>query len=70
VRFEKQGEWFVSTPIYIGMKDDVDKAARCPHGTWKEFGKGSRVEDGKKILACTERCTICVATRVRYKYED
>lgn len=70
MRFEQQGEWFVSTPIYVGLGPDVSKAVSCAHETWVEFGIGRRMEDGKKIVAVTERCGACVATRVRYKYEE
>lgn len=63
MKFSKEGEWTVSTPIYVGSKADVEKAAKCPHPAFVKFAEDIR--EGHLLVA--ERCTMCVATRTRYK---
>lgn len=61
MRFSHDGEWTVSTPIYVGSDADLRKAIACPHRTYTKV-----TEDVKHgTLMIMERCADCVATRVR-----
>lgn len=61
MKFTQQGDWLVSSPIYVGSVDQVAAAAACPHGTFIEESR--EVEGGRLMIL--DRCTKCVATRVR-----
>jgi hypothetical protein len=65
VKFIKDGEWTISTPVFVGSVRDVEDAAACPHETWVWFSKDTH--DGHLMIA--ERCESCIATRVRMKGE-
>lgn len=61
MKFEKEGEWIVGTPIYLRI--DVAKAMKCSHD---EFVPGAKaVEHGHLIVQ--ETCKECGASRVRYR---
>lgn len=63
MKFSREGDWFVSTPFYVGSSDDVWKANSCPH---KEFAERTKkVQDG--MLVVQEKCKACVADRVKYR---
>jgi hypothetical protein len=62
VKSTREGEWFVTTPVYIGMAADIGKAESCVH----EYVQGAKkVEQGHLMIH--ESCTRCVASRVRYR---
>lgn len=57
-----EGDWFVTTPVYIGMAADMEKAQTCSH----QYVEGAKkVEQGHLMIH--ERCTLCVASRVKYR---
>lgn len=63
MKFSQEGEWTVSTPLYIGMGSDVEKAQVCPH---REYIEVTRiVEEG--ALLVQEKCKGCVATRAKFR---
>lgn len=69
MKFEQQGEWSVSTPIYIGDVVAVSAAQRCGH----KFEETLRKVDvdpatGKKIDMVMEKCKSCVATRCKWRF--
>lgn len=59
----RNGEWFLTTPIYVGDGKDILKATTCAHAEWSVTG--SNVTDG--IEAYAEKCDDCVAIRVRWR---
>lgn len=64
MKFERQGEWMVGTPIVAGTGLDIEAALKCPHPAWKEEVRDIR--DG--VLVIMERCTTCRFT-TRGKYQ-
>lgn len=63
MRFTQDGNWTISTPIYIGSPDDLAKAQACPHKRWKELIR--TLKEGKILIQ--DRCEACVATRARWR---
>lgn len=63
MKFEQNGEWMVSTPIYMGFGSDVERAQACPHESYVETAR--TVKDG--MLVIQERCSRCVAVRGKYR---
>jgi hypothetical protein len=64
MRFAQEGEWVVSTPMYMGAQKDVEKANLCPHNKWTEETRA--LEKGHVMVM--ERCLACrAATRVKYR---
>ncbi len=71
MKFERQGEWMVGTPIYVGPEALVAKAMMCKH----EFAEtpGTLKRDNEPITnrvveMAMDRCGHCVASRARYRY--
>lgn len=62
MRSYQDGEWLVTTPIYIGSTSQVAKAAACSHKTFVETLRTER--EGRLLVE--ERCGECIATRVKY----
>lgn len=63
MKFEKEGEWIVGTPIYIGVDMDIKKAMACSHDDYLERAKA--IQHGHLIVQ--ETCKNCTASRVRYR---
>jgi hypothetical protein len=63
MRSYQDGQWLVTTPIYIGSTYEVEKAAACAHKGFEETLRTER--EGRLLVA--ERCRECIATRVRYR---
>lgn len=63
MRFQQEGDWFVSTPILIGFPEEVDRASRCPHERWVK--KSRSISEG--VILVMEGCAACVAQRSRYR---
>ena len=62
MNFTREGEWMVSTPIYVGDLASIEKAKTCSH----EYRvRSSEVKDG--ILMVVEHCYNCVAVRMKYR---
>lgn len=56
-------QWMVTTPFYVGSKEDVDLAVTCLHKAWtKEL---QETKEGNVMIM--ERCLSCVAKRGRYR---
>lgn len=68
MKFSKDGEWWVSTPVIAGPLDKVQAAAGCKHPVWDEISKSVVATVGGGILTIAERCKECAfAMRVRYR---
>lgn len=63
MKFTKQGDWLVSTPVYVGTADQVAHAARCKHEAWVELVGAGQPER----IAIVEHCRDCCASRARQK---
>jgi hypothetical protein len=63
MNFKEEGDWIVSTPVYIGSTDDVWKARSCPHSEYMTLVK--KIDEG--MLLVHEKCKDCVAARVKYR---
>jgi hypothetical protein len=62
VKSHREGEWFVTTPVYIGLAADLEKAKGCSH----QYVQGAKkVEQGHLMIH--ESCALCVASRARYR---
>lgn len=61
-----EGEWTVTTPIYIGNEVDVEKASRCLHPKFSELTRTVRND----MVLVHEGCEACVAARVKYRPVD
>ena len=56
----------LSTPIYAGIEAAIAIAKECPHDTYKIVGDmDPNRSDHPEIKQRMERCTSCVAARVR-----
>jgi len=69
VKFERDGEALVSTPIYVGDDAAIAKAARCTH-EFESKGEPQRGGPGGRALLQQQYCKLCVATRVRVTPTD
>lgn len=63
MRFHQEGDWLVSTPIFIGSSEEVARAGQCQHGSWSKINQDVR----EGMLLVMERCASCVAQRSRYR---
>lgn len=66
MKFEKEGEWEVSTPVCIGDAVAVARMATCAH-TWTTLVASRRVERAKgnpDMEMFMERC-LCGASRAK-----
>lgn len=60
-QYEENGD-ILTTPVYVGSIEDVEKASKCEHKRWIQ----SEVKLSPKYAeAIMERCAGCVATRLR-----
>lgn len=66
MRFEREGEWIVSTPIYVGSSADVAKATKCSN-EYEESNRERKLDGNRPIEIVLERCKKCVATRAKYR---
>lgn len=67
------GKWLVSTPIYAGKEEELEKALMCPHGTYQEEKREviPVEETGIPELIIVQKCTGCVSKRfLRYPMEE
>ena len=70
MKFTKEGEDLVSTPLYVGTTESLKEMSSCTH-EWKEekwtqqVGVYPQLGPGKKALVL-QRCK-CGATRCRLK---
>jgi len=62
MEFQKEKEWMVSEPFYIGP--DMDKFSNCKHEWEEKFGAGIPLP---KLVASVEKCKNCDAMRAKYK---
>lgn len=63
MRSRKEGDWYTTTPLYVGTNKDIAKMDSCQHEIWVDTQKV--IENG--YLLILQRCTRCNATRSRYK---
>lgn len=61
MRFTQEGEWKVSSPVYLGDDASVISAMLCDHQFGSELT--SNKMEGELILV--ERCKSCIAVRTR-----
>lgn len=61
MRFAGEGGWRVSSPVYLGSAEEVQKAMTCTHA----FGKVVEESEVDDHLVQKEKCDLCVAIRVR-----
>lgn len=64
MRFSKQGDWQVGTPVYVGTGDQVSLATKCRHDEYKLLSQ-TVIDQG--ILSVVERCTKCIAVRSKFR---
>lgn len=57
-----EGDWNVTTPVFIGLAEDMAKAIQCKH-------KWISTESDKKngVEMSVERCETCIATRAKWR---
>jgi len=67
MRSYQEGEWEITTPVYLGSDSDVSKATQCPHSSWVEIGRDELDTDKRPTEAVTERCCSCVAIRMKLR---
>lgn len=60
----KQDGWMITTPIYVGTQEEIQKASQCKHEVFKEETR-SVIDEG--MMAIVERCSECVALRSRFR---
>lgn len=61
MRFHAEGEWTVSSPVYLGDEVSVQRAMLCAHEFWDNLSENE--VDGAIIQV--ERCKSCIAVRTR-----
>lgn len=66
MKLERDGDSFVSTPIYVGNDAAIAKAARCSHSFEADRGPATPAADGKALLQ-REQCKLCVGMRMRLR---
>ena len=65
---EKHGEWYITTPVYAGPKDQVEAATICAHQWVTEHREMKDLETYGNCEVVMERCSACrVAIRCRWK---
>jgi hypothetical protein len=64
----REGEWWITTPLYCGSIEDVLKATLCPHENYSpiQVPKDELMKEGV-TEAVLEKCDNCCARRLRYK---
>ena len=60
----REGDWMVTTPIYVGMPEDIEVALACPHEKYEPMHE-AKISGTKECVF--EKCAKCCARRVRYK---
>lgn len=63
MEFRNEGDWTISTPVYVGTTEDLIEATRCPHEAFVTEHKIH--EEGYEVVL--ERCCKCVAVRTKTK---
>jgi len=70
---KRDGEWWVTTPLYVGDNAAVLRMSLCEHAKYEVANPAAEYETpetGDKILMGLEKCASCGATRSRYRYPD
>ena len=62
MRSTKVGDWYITTPLYVGMKEDILRMEKCPHEIWLDTQE--IFESGYQMFL--QKCK-CGAARSRYK---
>jgi ferredoxin-like protein FixX len=62
----RDGDWMVTTPIYVGTTEDIQVAIACPHEKYEPQNAAQDLARGI-VEIVFERCVKCCARRVRYK---
>jgi hypothetical protein len=64
----REGEWWVTTPLYCGSVEEIAKASACPHARYSPVAapKDELMKEGV-TEAVLEKCDNCCARRLRYK---
>jgi len=70
VRSSKEGDWWVTTPVYVGAGSAVAGMAACAHVSYKTENAETKDSPRGKIELAFERCPSCGATRMRYRFLD
>ncbi len=65
MKFLKEGEWMVSTPVYVGLPETLIKMTKCDHPEWGNMTVRPTIEGGHEMFM--QRCEFCSATRVRFR---
>jgi len=55
-----EGDWVVTTPVYVGSSDAVAKAVTCSH-KWIQAAPGTLREN-----SVMDKCEYCIAVRARF----
>jgi hypothetical protein len=63
MKSHQEGEWTVTTPVYVGSSAQVEEATKCPHEVFVEVMR--TVINGTVLIQ--DKCSKCVATRARYR---
>lgn len=68
----REGDWWVTTPLYVGTQDEVLAATRCWHARYAADVLPPKTDSIVEAVPgltefIVERCAKCCARRVRYK---
>lgn len=63
MKVTRDGDWLVTTPVYVGSQAAVDTAAKCKHEHWDT--QSETVDGG--VFSVIERCKNCVGVRSRWR---
>lgn len=70
---KQDGDWWVTTPLYIGDDAAIFRMTLCGHGKY-DVSHPAQVktipETGDRVELTLEKCVACGAVRSRYRYPD
>ena len=64
MKLSREGDSLVSTPVFIGHDEDMQKAVQCAH-EFEPAGAPVRDGPGKRAFLQREHCKKCIGMRVR-----
>lgn len=73
MRSYREGDWWVTTPVYVGSAESIAIAIACRHHDFtpdpSQPPKDEMMKEGV-TESVVEKCSSCCARRVRYKTND
>jgi hypothetical protein len=72
VKFERDGDWLISTPIYAGWGGpQIEASKKCSHPAYRTETSTENppglVDDRPIVESLLERCVSCIAVRAKYR---